>query len=373
MIRVLWLEDEREKVEAFEERAYLNGIELIHVESVSEFKEKLNADLNSIDACILDAMGVLKSKDEAPSLKAIGEATNFINVLKAQKYLPYYILSGKLGYEENQAAVEMLGEDNIYTKSEREGELIEVIKKEYKELDYKRVQYKYCQIFDNSFTEIFTSDFQEKILGLCMFLEGKSSESYDFNFLRKRLEDLYGELAAYKLIPPKVFNDNGWINGVKRFFKGQNDEFKMTEDYVHPLIVSLLENFLHLTQDGSHSLASKMTLKVESYINTGVNTGYVFKIGAYQLLEMIVWFKKLINKHPDSSENENLWEEKDMSEYIGNIEFDNNKEFHCNGFLLKKDWVESQGHQIGQKIKIVSQGETRKRGYKGFVYRYELI
>ena len=95
----------------------LNGINLIHVESVSEFKDKLKSDLNTIDACILDAMGVMKSKEEVPSLKAIGQATSYINEMKAQKYLPYYILSGKLGYEENKAAVEMLGADKIYTKS----------------------------------------------------------------------------------------------------------------------------------------------------------------------------------------------------------------------------------------------------------------
>ena len=118
--KVLWLEDEINKVEGFFDIAEMDSVFLDHVETVNELKFKLMGNkIITYDAAILDARGVIESLEERPTLRAVLQANEYIDSLKSVKVLPKFVLSAQLSGDENINIREMLGEENIFIKIKR--------------------------------------------------------------------------------------------------------------------------------------------------------------------------------------------------------------------------------------------------------------
>jgi hypothetical protein len=146
--RVLWLEDESDKMDAFFDLAYQNGIELIQVDTFADFKNAIEKNSRFyFDAIILDALGLIDNSEEKASTRALEMAKNFIFQHKANEVIPYFILSAYLGKAEYTSVKEMLGAENIYIKTNDEKKLLADLKLSADKKVETQIRHKHQEIF----------------------------------------------------------------------------------------------------------------------------------------------------------------------------------------------------------------------------------
>ena len=89
MCKVLWIDDEYKKQDTIISDAELSGINIIPFESHEEGINYLDANLDSIDAIILDAKVKDKKDDETTNLEGLRKSRDYINSLPIEVRPPY--------------------------------------------------------------------------------------------------------------------------------------------------------------------------------------------------------------------------------------------------------------------------------------------
>lgn len=302
--KVLWLEDEVKKMDAFFDLALLENIELDHVYCVNDFKEKITQNYKSYYAAILDAKGVIKDLNEKPTLKAVSEAINYLNQYKDKKIIPYFILSGQLGKDENRSAMELLGVENIYIKSVHEASLLADLKRAADKLPDTQILHEYRRVFEMC-TENYLGD--NSALTLLNAIKNAEKDTFEdskdyFLGLRKLLELLFSKLNAIGLIPDEIYKTPGWFNPSSDFLTGKQNTYQIKTDIIHPTISFLIRQLKELTQDAEHNINEKLKIKSDDFILQN-KTPYLYRNAVYQMCDVLIWFKTFIDEHPNIEEN----------------------------------------------------------------------
>jgi hypothetical protein len=355
MIKVLWLEDEIEKIEAFLDRLYINGITAIHKDTANNFIAELTANLDSYDAVILDVMGVVNSFDEKPSSKAFSVAHQSVLSNKYKKNIPFFVLSAQLTKDENQGLKEYIGEAHVYIKSKDEERLIEDIKRAVSEQPDYILRNKYSDILSVFNENKLGSKHYERIFNLIKWVE--SSQEIDnsedqLTRIRKIIEAIFHSLAKQGLVPNEITNNPGWLNGTSMFLANKHSAYMQVEPYIHPTVSDSIFRLLNIIQDGSHAEGG-LRLRVDEYIQSN-QSDYLFKSCIYLLFDIIIWYRNLCEKHPNIENNITLWNamEKQVLEHMI-LGKDTVGNYHCGDFLLTYKEVEEKGYQVGDKITIL--------------------
>ena len=355
MIKVLWLEDEIEKIEAFLDRLYINGITAIHKDTANNFIAELTANLDLYDAVILDVMGVVNSFDEKPSSKAFSVAHQSVLSNKYKKNIPFFVLSAQLTKDENQGLKEYIGEAHVYIKSKDEERLIEDIKRAVSEQPDYILRNKYSDILSVFNENKLGSKHYERIFNLIKWVE--SSQEIDnsedqLTRIRKIIEAIFHSLAKQGLVPNDITNNPGWLNGTSMFLANKHSAYMQVEPYIHPTVSDSIFRLLNIIQDGSHAEGG-LRLRVDEYIQSN-QSDYLFKSCIYLLFDIIIWYRNLCEKHPNIENNLTLWNamEKQVLEYMI-LGKDTAGNYHCGDFLLTYKEVEEKGYQVGDKITIL--------------------
>jgi hypothetical protein len=370
MYRVLWLEDEVEKVEGFFDKAYQHDIELDHVETLSEFKHKIEANPKyHYDAVILDALGVNESKNEAASLNVLYNAILYLAYHREKEVIPFFVLSGYLGNEEHNNVRNMIGEELIFIKTNDEAKLIQTLKNACESKYIESLKHKYKDIvacFDDSFLGI---DNYERMVNLLIYLDSNKTEENAedrINSIRQILERMFRKLSELNIIPKEIKENKGWINGCSLFLSNKHKAYEHLLNFIDPLVAFNIYHILQVLQDASHD-DDNLKLKTVQYLK-GLNNDYFYKSCIYSFFDIIIWFKIFIDQNPNPEENCKLWK------IVGNIiEESENwvegflKEIQPNGFgtfqpndgsntigIHPKE-MEKHKFSIGCKIKIITQ------------------
>lgn len=318
MIKILWLEDEIDKIEAFLDRMYLNDIELIHCQTANDFIVELNKNTNNYDAVILDVMGVENSLEEKPSSKAFRIAHEAIMALKYKKLVPFFVLSAQLTKDENQGLKEYIGDTNIYIKSKDEDRLISNIKASVTELPDFTLKNRYAElltVFNN--THLKEENFS-RIFNLIKW--GESAQWIDntedkLTSIRKLIEAVFHALSRHGLVPSEITSKSGSINGTSLFLSNKHKEFELIEPfYIHPTVANSIFRLVNITQDGSHT-EGELKLRVDEYMQQSPND-YLFKSCLYLLFDIIIWYKNLVNQYRNPEFNKILWKTREKSEPV---------------------------------------------------------
>lgn len=355
MIKVLWLEDEIGKIEAFLDRTYMDGISVAHKDTANNFIAELSANLNNYDAVILDVMGVVDSLEEKPSSKAFSTAHQAVLSLKHKKSIPYFVLSAQLTKDENQGLREYIGDAYIYIKSKDEERLIADIKKAVAEQEDYIIRNKFedvLSVFNDS--QLGTKHY-ERIFNLIKWVERDINidDSEDqLTRIRKVIEAVFHSLASKGLVPTEITNNQGWLNGTSLFLSNKHSIYYQVEPYVHPTVCDSLSRLLNLIQDGSHSEGG-LKLRVDEYIRNN-GSDYLFKSCVYILLDIVIWYKNLSARYQDVEANRLLWkvaESTILEQMI--LQKDNLGNYHCGEIVLTYTEVKNKGYNIGDKISIV--------------------
>lgn len=354
MIKVLWLEDEIEKIEAFLDRLYINGITAIHKDTANNFIAELTANLDSYDAVILDVMGVVNSFDEKPSSKAFSVAHQSVLSNKHKKNIPFFVLSAQLTKDENQGLKEYIGETHVYIKSKDEDRLIEDIKRAVSRQSDYILRIKYTDILTIFNENQLGSKHYERIFNLIRWVE--SSQEIDnsedqLTRIRKIIEAIFHSLAKQGLVPNEITSNPGWLNGTSLFLANKHSAYMQLEPYIHPTVSDSIFRLLNIIQDGSHAEGG-LKLRVDEYIQLN-QSDYLFKSCIYLLFDIIIWYRNLCEKHPDIENNRTLWNatEKQVLEQMI-LGKDTVGNYHCGEILITYTEVQEKGYKVGDKITI---------------------
>lgn len=355
MIKILWLEDEIGKIEAFLDRTYMDGISVAHKDTANNFIAELSANLNNYDAVILDVMGVVDSLEEKPSSKAFSTAHQAVLSLKHKKNIPYFVLSAQLTKDENQGLREYIGDACIYIKSKDEERLIADIKKAVAEQEDYIIRNKFEDVLSVFNDSQLGAKHYERIFNLIKWVERDINidDSEDqLTRIRKVIEAVFHSLASKGLVPTEITNSQGWLNGTSLFLANKHSAFMQVEPYIHPTVSDSIYRLLNIIQDGSHAEGG-LRLKVDEYIQSN-QSDYLFKSCIYLLFDIIIWYKNISGKYADFEHNNSLWakiEQKVYEQMI--IEQDILGNYHCGEIVLTYTEVKNKGYNIGDKISIV--------------------
>lgn len=93
------------------------------------------------------------------------------------------------------------------------------------------------------------------------------------------------------------------LNSICDFLRQKDVEgFKLTTPIMHKTLVSSLEYFLSITQDGSHDKSS-LPLEVVDYVRKR-NNNNLYRAMLYIAMDLLLWYKDLIDNNPESK---GLW------------------------------------------------------------------
>lgn len=309
--KVLWLEDEQEKMDAFFDLASNVDIELILVETFKELKEKvLTESKNFFDAIILDAFGLIESKSEKTSLRALNLAIQFITEHKSKDLIPYFVLSAYLGEDDNKSVRDLLGSEKIYIKTNDEKKLLSDILESIPRKVENQLKFKYQSVFEACGENYL--DQEKRIFKLLRYVE--SNDIHDevddpednLTTLRKIIESLFYKLGKLEIIPSEITTNKGWINGSRNFLSNNHSIFNFKNSLIHPLVLNNLCQLVNILNDVSHA-EGDLKLKVDEYLQAQKND-YLYRSYIYLLLDTLNWFKRFMDDNNDINKNKCLWE-----------------------------------------------------------------
>ena len=309
----LWFDDEYDIFESQIDDARKLGIILTGFKNAKEGINELENNLHKYDAIIVDGMFLLNENQisNVPSDDALGIVARYLDRIENKKKMPWFILSGRPEFLKNENKIALLYKDNkVYNKNEDNdwNQLWQDIKTEANNQPDTQLRHKYHRVFELCIEKYFGVELAPSLLAAIKLCEEDDivNTKDSFTGLRKIMESLFTKLHEIGLIPDEIYDTQGWFNPTSFFLAGKHTGFSINDDVVHPTISHLIGNIVQITQDASHSVQEKLRLKVDDFVADN-QTPYLYRSTLNQIFDVLIWFKKFIDKHPDKEANTLLW------------------------------------------------------------------
>jgi hypothetical protein len=312
---ILWIDDEHndEALLPFILQAEQQDIIL---DGYGSFKEGFNAletNINYYDVILLDALFFEDENSKTPNPVGLGSAIQKINELKNKKTFPYFVLSGQTHFTDVTNPILEAFKLRCYNKKNPEDvkELLQNIKKEAEQQVITQLKHKFSNAFSLCEDKYLGSKEFARVLQLIKDIENPENISNQQDALlpmRKVLEAIFKKLNSIGLIPDKIQNGSGAINGASFFLAGNNKDYNYKEELIHPVIAESIWHLLGLTQDASHNEGSK--LGADTYLSDSINS-YLYQSLCFSLLEVLEYIKPFLDSNSDKKINQSKWELKE--------------------------------------------------------------
>lgn len=203
---ILWIDDEFEDLTAFAIDAENNDIILDGYKSYEEAFENFEARIMRYDGVLLDGMFFEKmdqvngSEDE----RGIAKTINRLAYFEHQKFLPWFVLSGKKEFTKNANSILIGHEKRCFDKTDIRDypELFFVIKAEADELPTTQLRHKYEQAFNVFLLDVIDVRFEHILYELLKCLRDEDYKKKNLTIVRDLLEIVYESLLYnYDCIP----------------------------------------------------------------------------------------------------------------------------------------------------------------------------
>jgi len=365
--KVLWIDDNFDDQDAFEDQAIQNGLDINPFKTSQQGMEELVSNIEQYDAVILDAMVYDESEDENASLKGLFSSIKKINSLSERKKIPYFIFSAYIDNDTYASAREMLSSERIFIKTKDNLALFNAIKNDADKQEITQLKHKYPVPFSLCEDDYLGAKEFKRVLQIVKDIEDPekiNNQQDSLSPLRKILESIFKKLNAIGLVPDEIQNNPGAINGASIFLSGTHNGYKYNKELIHPVISESIRHLLSLTQDASHNEGTK--LKADSYLIDTSNT-FLYQSLCFSMLDVLEYLKTFIDDNSDKSINESKWELITLHEGI--IERDTNGNYYCDQYLLNSKYV-SDNFKIGEKIIITKEDENKNLKNKHLFSHY---
>lgn len=315
--KVLWIDDEYKKQLDFIGEAEQDGIDLVPFESHEEGIADLNTKLDYYHAVILDAK-VKKSKtDTITGLAGLTASRDRLVEINNSVYLPYFIFTGQPDYANSNWFKEAY--QQYYIKSLDNDKLFRDLKEAIEKKKEYQVQKKYQKVFEVCSEKYIGEASLKHLLDILINSEYPSNKFDDekyFNGLRKVIEYVFRASNKLGLLHDKCI-PNGIINltWASLFMSGNEFELKPSHEKIgcskihFPSILGRnVKSVLDITSAASHTEEERRTGKLNfSEYKKNINSNYLLYSLAFQVMDLIMWFKGYADENSDIEINKSFW------------------------------------------------------------------
>jgi len=304
--RVLWIDDEYQQLTAFSKLALLNDIVLVPFQSTEEGMAYLAANMNTINAVLLDAMAFQKKGQEegTESRKALYEAWEQITALGSahQKPLPRFVLTGQLSLLRDTGFQEQY--EGFFRKgsSEENQRLFGAIKQAIDDLPQAQLRHRYAPAFAACTPDVVSEKAGRMLLEVLQAIDNPQTNHQDdtkFNTLRIIIDEVFAAAIRHQLLPAQCVS-RGEINqrNCSDILSGKPKKVSDTEvatpatTLLPAILATAVNTCLDLTSTASHGDRVNTTSALAGLRQT-VRTPYLLVALTHQIMDLLVWFNTL--------------------------------------------------------------------------------
>lgn len=379
---VIWFDDEYDTLEILRENATINGI--FHKGFIDAESGLLELEKNIMvyDAVIVDGRfinkhgGTIEEGD-----KAIVTVARTLDRLADRKKIPWFILSGHPNFtKEKNKFAEYFKDGKVYDKNNKEDiELLWVnLKNEADNQIETQIRHNHIEVFATCSEKYIGEAAAEALLSILKkenVINSFADNDIYFNSLRKIMEDFFRACNKWGLLPDAFITGTVAMNEASRYFSGDSQRgYKIVKsEFPGKVLSNNIRNVVTISQPASHRA------EIDEFIKyTG--TPYLLTSTTYQLMDILVWFKRFVSENPDVEQNKKFYkivEEVKPEDYItGIIMQDEQRNYYCSDCLLNYKIVQTS-FKIDDRIKIVqwtdNNNERTKSKYPKFATKFEKL
>lgn len=356
---ILWFDDEYSTLDLIKEQATLNGINHIGFENAEDGIAELEKNYMNYDAVLIDGIFYRKagqSGDNKSDL-ALAEVFQKLEILKAKKILPSFILSGQKSFTtDTNPFADFFKGNKVYDK-QSEKDLVKLwndIKSAADKQIETQICHKYQRVFDVCAEKYIGINANNELLDILMkehsewaFIDPKLY----FNPLRKIMDDFFKACNKYGFLPDIFAKPSVALNESSKFLSGSMVKGYQLDNPLFPKVVSdNVRNILSVCQPASHRA------EIDTFIEI-VDSPYLLLSITYQLFDVLLWFKSCVDSNSDVELNKAKFKAVDAGIdsgiVTGILEQDDDRNYHCGDILLTYKEVKENGLKLGDEIRII--------------------
>lgn len=332
LVKVLWVENDPEVIEAYPGEAYEYGLELIPFTNWDEAEIELKKGLNKYSAIILDAKCCLHSDSADNAAVFLINVTNAITrMCNGKNFIPWFVLSGQA--EDN--IKDLIPESRktwdgdwpkpFYDKNVDREMLYHRILNYARE--HKTASMKVHEMYRDVFSAIddleLHDDVDNYLSDLLVELHFQSLDEKKLNEnyykVRKSVEYVFMRMIDYGMLPKQKRINPTWSNlilsGKSCIAKDGSEIAKGLVEIFPKILQDNVKNMVHTVGSDVHpdKKDDKDSKHIKEYLDSVGNSSFLIKSYALQLCDLILWLKSYVIKHPDPERNALDWEVWDNS------------------------------------------------------------
>lgn len=305
VIDILLIDDNKDFCRSLRNRFLLIGEDIDLNIQVRDFQNledgfaELEKD-SKYKAVILDAKALITTDQETPDLDFLPVALHRLEKLNQKTgrvHTPFAVITG---YYDNFLSFDTLIKEQkgkLFDKTSQEEEMLQYLLSEIKNAENTKIEKQFADVFEVFDKGFLDSSYRTDLLNVLKNLETPTQLKDKFNPLRKFLEPVYKAIKAKdtNLIPDIVFyNRNGKdinLDWIQRYITGQRVTIppppnRNGKDYQQDAIISFhtgwgIKYLEELGSKISHDYTDEVTI-------------YTYKSAVFALLEILLWFKNLM-------------------------------------------------------------------------------
>lgn len=377
MYNILWIDDDHEKMLGLKGRAKMANITLNGFKSKESGMEELKKNYQNYDGVLLDAKFLESDSDVEGS-----EDTLFIHRTRDEirdlpKKFEIFVLTGQAEAFDSSEFKKSF--QNVYVKGSDESinKLFTDLKAAADRQQDTQLRHKFPEVFKILDEKCIGSKHSDTLLSVLKSLSDDSLAGVDEDFtsIRMVLETIFKRLSELEILPANFTDEKGWINGSSKFISNKHESYLHTDsDFFHPMVQETLFRIMNVVQDGSHN-EGNLNYKCDDFCRTQ-KTGYLYKSTVYAFLDVLVYFRKLMDDNQNPEENRKRWKTSESQSKTGILKQDENNNFFIDDCIFQYNIV-SKVLKPGDVVEILSTNANTnaktKDKYPFFVTKFNKI
>ncbi len=301
---ILLIDDEKEVCESLIDFASQIGIAKFDADIIITDRQNWQDGAELLEkeyfhALILDARCMIDNEQVDDNFDFLTIALERLKEIeqKQDRHIPFVINTGYFGEKEVQMMQRLITErrGKIFSKTLPKDGMFQYLVAEIEISENTKIEKEYAdvfEIFDKGYLE---ASLRNDLLTIIKKLNDKANVKNNFNPLRKFIEAIYGKIKAKdtNLIPDAVYYGRGGI--------GINLEW--TWRYLSGMSVNVDRTSLPFQTTALFSEHISKNVKTVEELSSTIShlypkdvTTYAYKSAVFALLEILLWFKKLMDK-----------------------------------------------------------------------------